>query len=667
MALTVHVGLDLGSDTLKIAYALKDGRRTVTGKIVGDGTAMTAVPAVSYFDTAEGKWLYGYEVDSVGDRSFVTVVKIKSLLSLLSAQQKKSVFASNREYYFGRDRFPKFYFPRRRKRSDDFAEADRIGMTFGGGITPAELCRNYFLYVKKIVDGAAGRLAARYGEKNAEVIPSVVCPQFCGSDYSAELSRLVTLAFGRKPAAELSITKALCVYAAETGRVEKGDFSLLFNLGEECVSVVKTSFSESGVSVDGADGHSDPLGVGGNDIDDAVAEYLEGELSDRETMGRPSSGEEGHIAEAPLSTKQYLFVKDIKAAKVIFGLPNLSGAFAGGVPVCVSRDLFIQRKLTREEFLKCTGISDGTGIAKRICDYIREELSRPVNSDVNKVYLTGGCVEAYGLVDCIKKAAGRRGVSICTFESESSPQGGDDEFTIYAYEDALYAPALGCAAAALKGLDIKTVLALSYGLRLYLNNKPFLELLVNKGTELPQGGRKFYTPSDYDEIGISTIPDSEHSARMRIMSTFLTQRDINARKFSPDIEYFAGSGGQNYLLANIDSVATVRKLQQKIGLKMLSAAGDKPDSGYINYYYNGARVSIAASVNIVIGVNIDGEGRAKPYAENDPFRNASRMVSVKYLENVVSRGKIVRRRGETERVFAKDIKFDFDIGEVDFM
>ncbi|MDE7107655.1 MAG: hypothetical protein K2O39_04960, partial [Clostridiales bacterium] len=79
---SVHIALDLGSDTIKIAYAYYDGDEH-TGKIVGDPLTMTAVPSVAYYDVEEKKWLFGDEVNSVGDKPFITVVKICDLLRLL--------------------------------------------------------------------------------------------------------------------------------------------------------------------------------------------------------------------------------------------------------------------------------------------------------------------------------------------------------------------------------------------------------------------------------------------------------------------------------------------------------------------------------------------------------------------------------------------------------
>ena len=205
---------------------------------------------------------------------------------------------------------------------------------------------------------------------------------YAGKVYVSELVRLAKKAFGAAPAKVLSSTKALSMYAFQRGMLAPGESLLVFDMGEEDISVVKASLLENGrLVVDGADGHNEPCDIGGNDVDDAVAEYIEGCIRRRETVGTPSFGTEGHINERGLHSKQYLFLKDIKKAKMILSVPLREGSvFEKGVPVAVARDLYIQRKLTREEFCACIGVAGNRGVARRIADYIIEEVSRPVKS-----------------------------------------------------------------------------------------------------------------------------------------------------------------------------------------------------------------------------------------------------------------------------------------------
>ncbi len=664
---SVCVGLDLGSDTLKIAYSY-NRTKPVTGKIVGDTLSMTAVPAVAYYDFDEEKWIYGEAVDTVGDKSFTGVVKIKFLLSLLLRRENADVTARNRDYYFNKNDFPKFYFPVRRKIPADFEKAVNANTTFNArGFTPADVCAGFFRYVNGLVHARLGEL---FGDDDFTVRPSAVYPQRSCKEYIDELERLVCGAFETDSIKSLSMTKSLCAYATFTRRIRRGESVLIFNLGEEKISVVKAGLLSGGVAVDGTDGHNDPENLGGNDIDDAVAAFFEGRLSGRESMGRPSCGEDGYHAEESLNSKQYLFVKDIKTAKVILGIPAYEkSVFKNGVPVCVSRDLYIQQYITRQQFLNCVGIADGTGVAQRILEYIKTEAERPVNSDVKKIFLTGGPVETYGLVEFISKNLPKYNVLTFEKDDESYDTVENDGFNILAYEDALYAPALGCALSDLKDIDIKTVLALSYGLRLFLyeGDVPYLELLVNKGDVLPPDGAKFFTPRPEDRIGLTTSRDSINSAPMHIMSTIFTREDIQQRRAISRVEYVTTASGKNYLKADPFNRRIMEKLVKYAGVKILSGGADKSSgAGVIYYYYNKTRVRLIDKVYAVIGVDIDGEGRARPYAENDRKRNGDDKVTIIYLWDIKKNGKLIYRAGERQVVYKKDIRFDFDIGEMIF-
>ena len=237
----VFVGIDLGSDTVKISYAYDDGGLK-TGKIVCGAASDTAIPAVAYYDFDEKAWLYGEEVESVGDKSFMSVVKIKGLLSLTLKRGNPEIDERNFRYYLEGNSFPKFYFPVRRRASVDFAKTVNGGATFGvDGVTPAEVCERFFRYVYKVVYGRVAQLAARCGKEDFAIIPSVVYPQHVGKRYISELERLVEQSFGTAPLKSLSMTKALCVYAQITERIKHNESVLIFNIGEERISVVKAS------------------------------------------------------------------------------------------------------------------------------------------------------------------------------------------------------------------------------------------------------------------------------------------------------------------------------------------------------------------------------------------------------------------------------------------
>ena len=80
----LNIALDLGSDTLKAAFAyVDDDGAAHCGKLVGDSfSTRVAIPAVARYDENKKEWRYGDDVGRGDAKSFVTVVKIKSLLSL---------------------------------------------------------------------------------------------------------------------------------------------------------------------------------------------------------------------------------------------------------------------------------------------------------------------------------------------------------------------------------------------------------------------------------------------------------------------------------------------------------------------------------------------------------------------------------------------------------
>ena len=654
---SVHVALDLGSDTIKIAYAYNDGQDH-TGKIVGDPLTMTGVPSVAYYDVDEKKWLFGNEVDLVGDKPFITVVKICDLLRLLQPAESLATQKSNREYYFNKTRFPKFYFPQRFRLTDDLDAAVRLDRAFNAFETPAEVCEMFFEYVHDMVVGRLTKLLKKAGSV-PDIVPCIVYPAFSDGDYVAELKRLVTRAFGVVPQTVMSMAKALCAYAKYSGRMETDDKSIIFNIGEERTSLVKVTFSGGGISIDGVDGHSEPASIGGKDIDDAVAAYIEGQMSGRETMGRPSCGEDGHLAETALVAKQYLFVKDIKSAKIVLGMPIYeSRAFRYGVPISASRDLLIQRSITREQFEKCIGIDGNTGVARKIVDYITDELVRPINSDVKKIFITGGPVETYGLIKYIRQCIEPLGVKVFTFEKGDEEYVGvkNDGYNIMSHEDALYAPALGGAVASMCDMSIDIVLALTYGVRLFRvvgsgNVIPYFRVLVDKGTRIPKGGATYYTPKDNDKGGITTGDDSEVSAAMHIMSTFYSALDMAHSRKAPIISY-CNSGGENLLIVNTENKTMMNKLQREIGLRVLNGdINNLGDGGArARYYYKGRPIRIINEVFLKFGVEIDGDGYAKAYARNDRKRNVGE-TQIVYLDG----------RGGKDYVFKKDIEFRFNI------
>jgi len=651
MTVNFCIGLDLGSDTLKIAYAYGADGTERSGKISSGDTSLTAIPAVAYFDAENDKWYFGEQVDKAAEESFITVVKIKKLLSLLSGEGGAAVSAKNKDYYRTGNEFPNFYFPRRKTSFKSFDELVKNEMTFTAeGHTPQSVCEAYFSYVSGVVKSRISELVKLIGADRYGMLYSVVYPSHSGAEFTAELERLVEKAFGKAPERSLSMAKALSVFAIHCGKIRKGESALIFNMGEEEISVVKANLLTNGFSVDGVDGHNAPLALGGNDVDDAVADYLEEGLYSRETMGSPSSGEQGHVVEYGLQSKQYLFVKDIKTAKILLGMSG-GGFFSSGVPVCVSRDLYIQKKITKSQFLECTGISTNSGVAKKILDYITAEVRRPLNFNVKKIFLSGGLVETHGLVDYLRRELKKFGVEVCTFENETTDYENieNNGFNIMGHEDAVYAPALGVAIAALKDYKVKTVIALSYGLRLFTNDaycRPFYAILVERGTELK------HKENTFTRKNITTGDRCEQSDEMQVIAAPITEREIQQRKYSDKLPYFLLADGTVRMGMPIEDRAAMARLNAAIGVRAISGGG------YIRNYYNGRRVYLPLGVSIAIGVSIDSEGRAKAYVTNN---DSDRLVQIEYMRQIGTGDRWVRE-GTTAYVKASAIKFSFNLG-----
>lgn len=648
---TVHIAIDLGSDTVKVAYAYRDGN-DYTGKLVDDPQGMTAIPSVAFYDPDEKKWLFGAELDFVGEKPFLTVVKICDLLRLLQTADNAAVHKSNVDYYRKKNRFPKFYFPLREVLTDNMAHTENRGQTFDADTTPERVCERFFDYIHGVVRNRVNEL---FGDDKTTIKPCLVYPPFSESEYTAELKRLVRRAFGTEPNVVMSMAKALCAYAKCSGRLGQNDKTIIFNIGEERISLVKVTFANGGVSVDGADGHNAPMNIGGKDIDDAVAHYIERQIAGRETMGRPSSGEVGHFAESALNTKQFLFVKNIKTAKIVLGMPIYeSKAFADGVPVSAAHDLVVQRRITREQFCECLGIPGDGGIARRFADYMITELRRPINSDVRRVFITGGPVETYGLVPYIRKKLGELDKDVYTFEKDDADYVGmqNDGYNILGHEDALYAPALGCAMASLSGITIDMVLALTYGVRIFHGNNtsqiPFFQPLVGKGTRIPQRGETYYTPKP-GESGIGTGNDSSESAVLHIFSTFFSPDDIAHARRENVIVYHKTDKGK-LLVMDTENRVAMRKLENEMGLCVLNGSMDRLDVGAIaRYYHNDRPVRLETGVSLQFGVEIDCDGYAKTTVRNDIGRNGTAVTRIRYLDGAgQAQGLVVVPKSEIE-------------------
>ena len=657
MAVTLHIGLDLGSDTLKIAFAYEHEGRVEYGKLMQGGLpTQVAIPAVAYYDEAENAWLYGNEVDKTSNGTFINVVKIKSLLSLLLQKPDRKALERNKPYYFNKTYFPKFYFPKKRDMLDDYREMVEKNMIFEAKDTPQTICENFFRYVYCIVSDRMQRLSAEKGIDFRPVMEiALVHPARINKGYIDELTHLVECSFGVRPSKILGSTKALSMYAFWRGALKKGESLLIFDMGEKDISVAQATLQKNDrLVVEGADGHNEPLELGGNDIDNSIAEFIEAAIRERETMGTPSPGKEGHIYERGLHSKQYLFTKAIKKAKMILSMPHDDDSvFADGVPVAISCDLHIQRKLTLKEFQHCVGLDKNVKVARRIANYIVTELNRVVNNNVRKIFLSGGVVETCGIIDYIKgvvKSECKRSIEVLTFDDYNDD---DDGFNILSFEDSVYAPAVGGAIVSLKNYDVATVTALSYATWETLNGEKLLSIFINRG-ELLNKEKNLFTI----ETRVGLQSGSLGVDNDELYSVAVTQDDIESGKYATVLKTVL-SGGKTYVYVG-NKGSEQRKLAEKhLQLKVVSGADSgtgikfvhngqtiaKNNAGIV-FKHDGKFVKIFDSVEIVEGARIDKYGHAQPYVANNKSANVG-VVKVQYPD------------GKVDWVLKKNIEVEF--------
>ncbi len=609
MNVDLSIGIDLGSDTIKIAFAYRNAGDIRYGKFDNKPLlTQIALPALAYYDMSAKKWLFGDQIGKDGQNSFITVVKIKSLISLLAPVELSSSWETNlrigyenAEYYHNREHFPKFFFPARRKMLENFSEMVESGQTFvAKEYTPKLVCEQFFAYVQTIVQERIQELQTQTGLTFGDYKIALVHPSSMGEEYVDSISYLTEKVFGKEPHKVLSSNKALAIFAEHRKAIDRTDNFLVFDMAEEDITVARIGVNGNTIIIDGKDGHNEPCRLGGVDVDEAIVRQLEQSISDRETLGTPEAGNTGHIAEKGVYGKQYLLMKDIKKAKIIFSkYPEESNKFSKGVPVTLSRDVCIQRQLTRADIKASIGVATDSGIAKEIYEYILRELKRPLNYKVKKIFISGGLTETYSLMEYLrgKLAIDAPSIGVYTFEDEDAE---GDCFHIRPFEDSVFAPAVGGAIASLTNKEIKVVLSLSYATwATPLNNSTkILKLFANRGDEIGNG-RDFTIDLFLRGAGVAQGEE--------LFSTYITESEISRREVPCDY-------CENHVVIGDASSQARRKAQQMIDLKTVS--GGK--TGFLIPLYEGSRVFIATddSVDFAEGMRVDKDGRAHPIVVN---------------------------------------------------
>lgn len=609
MKTKLSIGIDLGSDTIKIAFAYKTGTSIAYGKFDGKPVlTQVALPAIAYYDVLKKVWLFGDQVGKGATTNFVTVVKIKSLISLLSKVNNgantnatnQQISKANAWYYSNEEHFPKFFFPTRRKMLENFSEMVEQKNTFvAKGYTPKKVSEMFFSYIEKIISERITELESVTGKKFDDYKIALVHPMSVGEEYVSGLTEIIQKVFGKTPHKILSSNKALAIFAEHRKVINGKDDFLVFDMAEEDISVARIGVKNGTIIIDGQDGHNEPLSIGGADVDEAIVRHLEKSIEERETIGTPPFGSTGHISENGIYGKQYLLMKDIKKAKVIFSKPSAVKKFKNGIPVTLSWDLYIQRFLTKEDVKESIGVQSDSGIAKSILDYILEELDRPLNNDVKKVFISGGLTETYSLLDYLTKKLKKhkKDVEVITFDDFND---NEDGFSIRSFEDSVFAPAVGGAISSLTNKEIKIVLSLSYATWATPpgDNIKILQIFANRGEDIG-GGRDFTVSLALRGKGVTN--DEE------LFSTFITTEDVIYQRYPC-----------HYLKSDL-VVGNPGSEERRVAIKAIdlkTVSGGR--KGFLCPTYKGNAVTIANGYRIDFreGIRVDKNGRAHPIVEN---------------------------------------------------
>ena len=633
----LYLGFDLGGDSLKVAYAFKHSGIEMSGKVFMENTKLQAgLSAKALYDKESNQWYFGDQIEKAKVEDFTNTIKIKELFNLLKRVRNRNVEKENVKYYTSEHYFPKFKFPYIVGHEDDFSQIVKKQDVFEAQETPQEICERYFYYVRDKIDFFIAQISEEYGFDQVNIKIAIVYPTSAGEQYRNEFERIVRHVFGEDSVFKaLNSTRAISYWALKSKLFKSGDHFLVFDLGEETISVVKGNVGSNGeIMLDGADGHSRPINIGGVDIDNAVLDYLSKQIADRETLGYPSAGEEGHLYEQPLRSKQYLLMNNIKQAKILFGKDSYEEMFKDGVPISIVREVLVQRFLKKEEFQSCLGLMDDKGdlISQKVIAYIEEESNKVINKEVNKIVLAGGVAETSGLVEFVNKRI--KGKKVITFDNILT-NSVREEFKISKTEESVYAAAVGGALVALDDYKITILFSRNYGTIYTLDGGKYFSQFegAKKGgrIKIPKGSQycEFWTTQSFS-IYYEGVRDDEILA------------------CSSDLDYKYIGNDKHAQIGAIGSILR-ENLRREKGLEQLVHAE-------IWNYYRGKRIVFEPGYkgSIQEGLLVDIDGNAIPKLRNSlKAERGNPTVKVRYFGDQTTPPFVINAK-EIEYRFSKE-------------
>ncbi len=633
----LSLGIDLGNDSLKLTY-ISDKAGSKFKDLTNDGESYRSLVR---FDQKKNIWYFANEINKDKSGNYTTVVKITSLLDLLNINNKN--YKINKDYFYNKKHFPKFYFPYD-EIGKNFSFNDLVNkeMTFTSPLTPSEVVRDYFIHIAK-------KLFNTIYDKVSSI--TLIVDKTYGDEYINFLTSVVENAFNAKVNYQISGVKAISMFAYKNGYIKNDEAILIFEMSDTKIEVTKTEILDGEVVVDGNAGHIKPLDLGGEDIDKALYEYLYNLTLNSETLGFPSSDQGGHLFEKILFSKQYLLMEDIKLVKHLLSLPlDGNSLFKNGVPIEIIKDVYIQRKITKQEFLDV--VKDE--IYNKIKKYMVKEITSKINFDVKNVFVTGGMSKSYGLLDYLKKEIeGNCNVKINIFKENNITSSG-----------ACYI--------AYNNINIPTTLSLSYGTSGYLinENNPkdphYLELAI-KGTKLKKGKNKFLKGYSLTFDNLNVLSSAGH---IEYFSTPFSINDKNKKRAEKTRTLLKYNGlydeGKGYIFIgdkNTSNPITKKYRNNAVEAMDLKNVTKKEIISYRFKYNNREIVLMRPNYNIVIiynrGFVIDEDGNAEIYIENNREANHNKLLFVYYRDD--NSKPFVIDASQIEFYFPKEFKTELDI------
>ncbi len=605
MSTKLYLSIDLGGDTIKICFGFRKDNKEYIGKIVNSNSIFPdPIPATAYYDEDTKKWYFGEDIDAVSSNFFLTVVKIKKLLGLLIRDENKAVFEGNREYYLNGNHFPKFYFPDKQMIYKSFHKMIDFDMTFvAPGFTPQSVCEKFFIYISNLVADEVNKLREKYSIEFNDISLSVVTPTYYGRAYNTELKKLISTAFGHDIDFTIDATRAMCFSAYQQGILEENDRALVFDMGEEKISVVKANMimgeDQTYVGIDAEDAHSKPIEIGGATLDENIIEYLTGNVSSRIKVGEQETSKQ----EVSLDSKQYLLVKNVKQAKMLLSDERYKNE-EYSVPISVWEEVRVLKNLDKSELRNTTKI-----FASKIISYVLDEIQLAINYDVNKIIFSGGLIESLGLFDMLKYSIHSKYPDITTLKIEHEATL-NNEFDVLEYEDSVYSAALGGIKANFSNHKIKTILPYTYGTWGNKSNNRILEVYDGaiKGRILEEKYNEFEKNFTLGSSGKFTYEIQEE-----VYSIILHPKDIQRKLFWDKLFYYTSANGSNYLV--IGKIGSIPHNKAKDAINLTLVAGG--EKGKILFYVGNQRVSIYDRIKATTVLHIDSKGHCIPTIKNN--------------------------------------------------